>query len=58
MLPRITPIAPTRIQAPFDHDDFVFELKHDGFRAVAYIEDGSCRLVSRKGITYKSFPTL
>jgi bifunctional non-homologous end joining protein LigD len=55
MLPRIQPIAPVRIAAPFDHNDWVFELKHDGFRAVAYIEDGSCRLISRKQIQYKSF---
>ena len=27
MLPRIQPIAPKRIQAPFDHTEFVFELK-------------------------------
>jgi bifunctional non-homologous end joining protein LigD len=58
MLPRIQPINPKRIQAPFDHDNFVFELKHDGFRAVAYIEDGSCRLVSRKNMVYKSFARL
>jgi bifunctional non-homologous end joining protein LigD len=55
MLPRITPIAPTRIQAPFDDPDFVWELKHDGFRAIAYVESGSCRLISRKQIQYKSF---
>jgi len=40
MLPRIQPINPTRIAAPFDHQDWIFELKHDGFRALAYIEDG------------------
>jgi ATP-dependent DNA ligase len=55
MLPRITPITPARIQAPFDDADFVWELKHDGFRAVVYIEDGSCRLISRKQIPYTSF---
>jgi ATP-dependent DNA ligase len=55
MLPRITPISPAKIAAPFDHEDWVFELKHDGFRAVAYIEDSSCRLISRKQIQYKSF---
>ena len=55
MLPRITPIAPTRIRAAFDDADFVWELKHDGFRAVAYIEDGGCRFISRKNIVYKSF---
>ena len=58
MLPRITPIAPTRIRAAFDDPDFVWELKHDGFRAVAYIEDGDCRLISRKQIQYKSFAGL
>lgn len=56
MLPRVQPINPSRIAAPFDDPDWVFELKHDGFRAVAYIEDGGCQLVSRKSITYKSFP--
>ena len=55
MLPRITPIAPTRIRTAFDDPDFVWELKHDGFRALAYIESGSCQLISRKQIQYKSF---
>jgi bifunctional non-homologous end joining protein LigD len=54
MLPRITPINPTRLAAPFDGADFLFELKHDGFRAVAYVEESKCELVSRKKITYKS----
>jgi bifunctional non-homologous end joining protein LigD len=58
MLPRITPIAPTRIRAAFDDPDFVWELKYDGFRAVAYIEDGGCRLISRKQIQYKGFANL
>jgi ATP-dependent DNA ligase len=57
MFPRITPINPTRIAAPFDHQDWFFELKHDGFCAMAYIEDGSCRLISRKQIQYRSFAT-
>jgi bifunctional non-homologous end joining protein LigD len=58
MLPRITPINPTRLAAPFDGADFLFELKHDGFRAVAYVEESKCELVSRKKITYKSFARL
>jgi bifunctional non-homologous end joining protein LigD len=58
MLPRISPINPTRIAAPFDHADWFFELKHDGFRALAYIDDGTCQLISRKQIIYKSFGTL
>jgi bifunctional non-homologous end joining protein LigD len=57
-LPHVQPINPKRIQDPFDNDNFVFELKHDGFRAVAYIENGKCQLVSRKNIVYKSFTGL
>ena len=33
-------------------------LKLDGFRALAVIESGACRLVSRKAHVYKSFPGL
>jgi len=35
------------VREAFDDADFIFELKHDGFRAVVYIEDQQCRLVSR-----------
>lgn len=58
MLPRIQLINPSTIAAAFDHQDWIFELKHDGFRALAYIEDGVCRLISRKDIVYKSFAGL
>jgi bifunctional non-homologous end joining protein LigD len=58
MLPRIQPIAPTRIQVPFNDPEFIFELKHDGFRAVAYVEGGTCQFISRKNIVYKSFAGL
>jgi bifunctional non-homologous end joining protein LigD len=44
--------------APFDHPDFVFENKYDGFRALAVIENGRCRFVSRNGNEFKSFAFL
>ncbi len=47
-----------RLPAPFDHPDWIYELKYDGFRALAYVEDGRVRLVSRNGSTFKSFPEL
>ena len=47
-----------RLHAPFDHPAWIFEPKLDGFRAVAYIENGTARLVSRKRNAYKSFPAL
>jgi bifunctional non-homologous end joining protein LigD len=47
-----------RAPAPFDHPDWLFELKHDGFRALAIIEGHRCRLVSRNGHTYGQWPQL
>jgi ATP-dependent DNA ligase len=38
-----------------NHDEWLFEVKHDGFRAVAYIENGLCKLVSRNAFDYKRF---
>ena len=43
---------------PFDHDDWLFEIKHDGFRALAFIENGICKLVSRNEYDYKRFRDL
>ena len=42
--PRIRPMVLSRRAAPFDHPDWLFELKHDGFRAVAYVADGELRV--------------
>jgi hypothetical protein len=28
------------VRQPFDHPDYIFELKHDGFRAIAYLQNG------------------
>jgi bifunctional non-homologous end joining protein LigD len=37
----------TSVDKPFDGADWLFEIKWDGYRAVAFIEDGKLRLVSR-----------
>jgi bifunctional non-homologous end joining protein LigD len=47
-----------RLNAPFDLPDWIFEPKLDGFRAVAYVEAGSCRLVSRNRNAFKTFVEL
>jgi bifunctional non-homologous end joining protein LigD len=36
-----------RHSKPFDSLDYIYELKHDGFRAIVYIDNGSAELVSR-----------
>jgi bifunctional non-homologous end joining protein LigD len=53
--PRIDPAKLTLVRQPFDDPDFLFELKHDGFRSLAYIFDGQCQLISRRWNPYRSF---
>jgi hypothetical protein len=47
-----------RMASPSPNPDWLFEVKHDGFRGLCYIEDGAVKLVSRRGHVYKSFRTL
>ena len=47
-----------RFDAPFEHPDWIFEPKMDGFRAVAYVEGDACRLVSRNRNAFKTFESL
>jgi len=56
--PFFHPAELVRLSAPFDDERYIFELKHDGFRSLAFIEHGHCRLVSRRRNVYKSFPSL
>jgi bifunctional non-homologous end joining protein LigD len=58
VLPEIQPVKLAKCLAAFDDTDWLFELKHDGFRSLAYLENGHCRLVSRRRNTYKSFEVL
>jgi bifunctional non-homologous end joining protein LigD len=44
---QIYPMLATSINEPFDGPDWLFEIKWDGYRAVAFIENGKVRLVSR-----------
>lgn len=42
----------------FDHPDFLFELKYDGFRALAVMQPGRTQLISRNGNPFSSFADL
>jgi bifunctional non-homologous end joining protein LigD len=54
----IQPMLATPVAKLFDHPDWIFEVKWDGYRAVAEIRDGSVSLYSRNGISFnkKYFP--
>src|SRR5438874_7962641 len=43
---------------PFDDPDWIYELKMDGFRALAIIEHGRAQLLSRNGHPFASFSEL
>ena len=58
MLPVCQPLLVTPKPRPFDGAEWLFELKYDGFRALAYLEHGRCRLVSRNGNAFSSFGSL
>jgi len=57
-LPNIRPMRLPRRPEPFDHVDWIFEIKYDGFRALCFIEHRAARLVSRNGNTFASFHQL
>jgi len=43
----VYPMLATPIEKPFDDPKWLFEIKWDGYRAVAFIRDGKVRFVSR-----------
>jgi bifunctional non-homologous end joining protein LigD len=56
---RIKPMLATLAKEPFDHPDWVFEVKWDGYRAIAEITDGDVALYSRNLISLnKKFPSV
>jgi len=48
----ITPMLATLVDAPFDEEGWEYEIKWDGYRALAFIEKDNAQLKSRNG---KSF---
>ena len=58
MTPSISPLELQQIDTPFDHPDWIFEIKFDGFRSLAAIENGTCNLISRRANAFKQVPDL
>jgi bifunctional non-homologous end joining protein LigD len=51
-------MPPHLIAEPFEDADWLFEIKYDGFRALAHLNESRCRLVSRNGNKFRSFAAL
>ena len=49
----IKPMLATLVRKPFDHPDWLFEVKWDGYRAIAEIQHGQVNLYSRNRIALK-----
>src|SRR6185503_2734737 len=55
---RYQPMQLVRRREPFDDPDWLFELKWDGFRALAYVDLKGVTLVSRTGHVYRQYDAL
>jgi bifunctional non-homologous end joining protein LigD len=57
-LPEYPPVALKQRRDAFNSPDWLFEIKHDGFRGMAYIAEGKCRLLSRNLHSFRGFMPL
>lgn len=48
MLRHFEPMPPTLVQKPFSSQQWLFEPKWDGWRAMCFVKDGEAHFVSRK----------
>src|SRR2546425_277512 len=55
---KLAPMHAELGDAPFDHADWMWEPKLDGYRALAFISDKGVSLKSRRGLELGAFPRL
>ena len=48
----------SRRPEPFDSDEYLYELKIDGFRALAHVSENKGELISRNGNVFRGFADL
>jgi bifunctional non-homologous end joining protein LigD len=58
MLPVIAPAPLTSLKEPIDHPNWLYELKHDGFRGMLYVDRDRAWFRSRKGNEMRRFNAL
>jgi len=57
-VPFSRPMPLVSIPEPFHHPDWLYEIKHDGFRALAIVEGHRCCLISRRGHVFTKWDVL
>lgn len=59
MLHDVKPMMATLVDAPFDSDEWIYEIKWDGYRAISEINFNKVSLYSRNNLSFnKDFPEL
>jgi bifunctional non-homologous end joining protein LigD len=48
----IKPMLATLTDKPFDNDNWIYEIKWDGYRAISYLNNGKVNLLSRKMLSF------
>jgi bifunctional non-homologous end joining protein LigD len=51
---KLLPMLAVKSKTPFNHRDWLFEIKWDGYRSLAYIANGNVELRSRKNLLFNS----
>lgn len=51
----IKPMKATLVNAPFDDPDWLYEVKWDGYRAIAVIDEKGAELISRNNIPFDKY---
>ena len=52
------PLPLVRQRKPFSHSEWIFEIKYDGFRALACLDSSGVRLISRNANRFSTFDPL
>jgi bifunctional non-homologous end joining protein LigD len=53
------PMLATLADSPFDNTDWIYEIKWDGYRAIAEVQNSEVKLYSRNGLSFKTlYPTV
>ena len=58
MLPVVQPAKLTQLKEPIDNPNWLYEIKHDGFRGVLHMDQEEAWIMSRKGYRFKRFAFL
>ncbi|RWO46431.1 MAG: hypothetical protein E5Y04_29485, partial [Mesorhizobium sp.] len=54
MLKFIRPMFPTLVEVPPTGDNWIHEIKYDGYRTQVIVEDGKARAITRRGYDWSS----